>query len=268
MSNVTPELVKKLREKTAVGIMDCKKALDAVDGDLDKAYSFIRQKAVEKAPSKADRVAKQGLIAMKQDGNSVVLVEVNCETDFVAKNDRFIDFVKNVIEIASKTNNLEELIQGKYLDGTPMLEEVAFMMLVMGEKIEIRKMVKIETSNKIYSRISGTNNIGSSAVLLEVVGGNDSYVEKLINHCSIMRPSFLNIEMVDKKSLEGVDSVSDFYKENCLMEQVMYGDSIKIVDFLKQSGMEIVKYVMLNVGDGVQKKDENLADEVSKMMGK
>ena len=76
MSNVTPELVKKLREKTAVGIMDCKKALDAVDGDLDKAYAFIRQRAVEKAPAKADRVAKQGLIGMKQEGNSVVLVEV------------------------------------------------------------------------------------------------------------------------------------------------------------------------------------------------
>ena len=266
MSNVTPELVKKLREKTAVGIMDCKKALDAVDGDLDKAYAFIRQRAVEKAPSKADRVAKQGLIGMKQEGNSVVLVEVNCETDFVAKNDRFMDFVKNVVEISFKVKNLEELVNGKYLDGTPMLEEVAFMMLVMGEKIEIRKMVKLETANKVYSKISGNNNVGNSAVLLEVVGGSDDSIVKLMNHCSIMRPLFLT-----KDDVKGVDlssNVDEFYKENCLMEQVIYGEATKVVDFLTTNSIKIVNYVMLNVGDGVEKKEENLADEVSKMVGK
>jgi elongation factor Ts len=108
--------------------------------------------------------------------------------------------------------------------------------------------------------------VGNSAVLLEVVGGSDDSIVKLMNHCSIMRPLFLT-----KDDVKGVDlsaNSEEFYQENCLMEQVIYGETTKVVDFITTNSIKIVNYVMLNVGDGVEKKEENLADEVSKMVGK
>ncbi|MBQ6547261.1 MAG: elongation factor Ts [Bacilli bacterium] len=284
----TAQDVKSLREKTGAGMMDCKKALQETNGDMEEAITWLREKGISKAAKKASRIAAEGLTKAVEKGNKAAIVEVNSETDFVAKNEAFTSFVDNLANtiVESNVSTLEEANELK-IDGETVANTIINLTAKIGEKISFRRFELVEKKETevfgIYSHMGGKI---TTLVVLE--GASPDVAKDVAMHTAAMRPSYLNSEEVpsdvlDKeKSImkeqllnEGkpedrieqilVGKVKKFYEEVCLENQIFIKAENKetVGKFVEQNGGKLVKMVRYEVGEGMEKRNENFAEEVA-----
>ena len=287
MAQITASLVKELRERTGAGMMDCKKALTQTDGDIDAAIDYLRENGIAKAAKKADRIAAEGLSYIEVKGNKAVILEINSETDFVAKNEKFVALVKNVAEaiLAAEPASLEEALQVEAQGGTVeavINEGIA----TIGEKLSLRRFEVVTKSDAdafgAYSHMGGR--IG---VLTLVEGSTDEEAAKdVAMHIAALAPKYLDESEVpadvlehEKKVLteqalnEGkpanivekmiVGRINKFLEEITVVNQkFVKDDSFTVEKFLASKGGKLAKFVRYEVGEGIEKKEDNFAEEV------
>ena len=257
--------VQLLRQKTGVGMMECKSALEESNGDFDEAIKILRKKGAAKAAKKADRIAAEGIVSVKIENEEGAVVEINSETDFVAKNERFKNFVDSVLETILKNSpkNLEELNDLKISGHEEMTVKKALEeeILAIGENIKIRRFAKME--GNLISYVHGGGTIG---VLVKFVDGNFKKDEKFIEFAR-------NIAMhIAAKIVQG--KISKFYKEVCLKDQQYVKDSsLSIKEYIKNvskeidPNLDILQFVRMEKGEGLEKRSDDFANEVSSMLG-
>ncbi len=290
MATISASAVKDLREKTGVGMMEAKKALEETGGDFEKAVDLLRKKGLSAAAKKATRVAAEGMIAsaIQADGKTGVLIEVNSETDFVAKNDDFQRFAKELAELvaAKKPADVASLSQLSMGSDTVEAGRNALIQKI-GENLAIRRFVCYETSGQIAIYLHGTR-IG---VMVDYTGGDEQLGRDMAMHIAAANPQFLSREAVPTDVLERERAVYEaqakesgkpaaiigkmvegklekYYSEACLMDQVYIKDpdgKLKIKDCLKKAGGNIVlnRFVRYQLGEGIEKKKDNFAEEVA-----
>ena len=278
--------VKELREKTGAGMLDCKKALEATEGDMEKAIDWLREKGIAKAAKKESRIAAEGLCQIKIDGNKAVILEVNSETDFVAKNEEFTNFVDYLADEILKNNakSVEEVLEIK--DGAETInDKLVALVAKIGEKISFRRFTVITKND---DECFGTyKHLGGKIGVVVVVKGADEAVAKdVAMQGAAMNPVGLRradvpAEMIEREThvikeqvmAEGkpeaiaekmaIGRLNKFYKEICLEEQAFIKDSsLSVLDYVKNNNGEIVSMVRFAVGEGIEKREENFADEV------
>ena len=287
MAQITASLVKELRERTGAGMMDCKKALTQTDGDIDAAIDYLRENGIAKAAKKADRIAAEGLSYIEVKGNKAVILEINSETDFVAKNEKFVALVKNVAEaiLAAEPKTLEEALQVEAQGGTVeavINEGIA----TIGEKLSLRRFEVVSKTDAdsfgAYSHMGGR--IG---VLTLVEGSTDEEAAKdVAMHIAALAPKYLDESEVpadvlehEKKVLteqalnEGkpanivekmiVGRINKFLEEITVVKQkFVKDDSFTVEKFVESKGGKLAKFVRYEVGEGIEKKEDNFAEEV------
>ena len=286
---VTASLVKELREKTGAGMMDCKKVLTETDGDMEKAIELLRERGIAKEEKKSGRVAAEGLVEsyISEDGKIGAVVEVNSETDFVAKNEEFKTFVMNVAKQIVETNpkTVEELLaqEAKFEAGKTVNEALVGKIATIGENLSIRRFARFESKGLLEKYIHGD---GKIAVLINMTAGNKELAKDLCMQIAAARPEFVKREEVPQERIdkemeilkvqamnEGKPEqiaekivqgrVGKFYEEICLVDQVFVKDSSKKVsDLLKENNAEVVEFARFEKGEGIEKKEENFAEEV------
>ena len=294
---ITTELIKNLRERTGAGMLDCKKALVECNGDLDKATDWLREKGIAKAAKKADRIAAEGLTTIVTDGNYALICEVNSETDFVAKNEKFVNFVNDVANAALKARatTLEEALNAP-LNGGTVNDAIVSNTATIGEKLSLRRITLVEkTSNETFGSylhmggkigavcvLSNTDNTDAAKdVAMHVAASSPLYtnttdipaneVEKELH---IQKMAALNDEKLkDKpeaaltKILEG--KINKWKAEISLVEQPFVKDpSLSVGKFVSKFGATVKTFVRFAVGEGLQKREDNFAEEVMNQVGK
>ena len=290
MAEITASLVKELRERTGAGMMECKKALVENNGDIDAAAEWLRKSGLAKADKKADRVAAEGRIAAAQDGGKAVLVEINSETDFVAKDANFIAFAQAVADaaLAAGSTDAESLKAAKMASGETVEEARAAAVAKLGENIQIRRMSRIDTANNVAAYVHG----GKIGVLVEVAGGDADFARGVAMHVAAMNPPYnkaadVPAEFVAKeKEIELAKmSEKDKAKPAEILEKIIGGKIAKIVNEVslygqpyvlntdqtveqaaKAAGADVVGFSRLLVGEGIEKVVEDYAAEVAKAM--
>ena len=290
---VTASLVKELREKTGAGMMDCKKVLTETDGDMEKAIELLRERGIAKAAKKSGRVAAEGLVEsyISEDGKIGAVVEVNSETDFVAKNEEFKTFVMNVAKQIVETNpkTVEELLaqEAKFEAGKTVNEALIGKIATIGENLSIRRFKRFESKGLLEKYIHGD---GKIAVLINMSKGDKEVAKGLCMQIAAARPEYVRREEVPQERVdkemeilkvqamnEGKPEqiaekivqgrVGKFYEEICLVDQIFVKDSsLKISDLLKQKDAEVVEFARFEKGEGIEKKEENFAEEVMKQL--
>ena len=287
MAQITASLVKELRERTGAGMMDCKKALTQTDGNIDAAIDYLRENGIAKAAKKADRIAAEGLSYIEVKGNKAVILEINSETDFVAKNEKFVALVKNVAEaiLAAEPKTLEEALQVEAQGGTVeavINEGIA----TIGEKLSLRRFEVVSKTDAdafgAYSHMGGR--IG---VLTLIEGSTDEEAAKdVAMHIAALAPKYLDESEVpadvlehEKKVLteqalnEGkpanivekmiVGRINKFLEEITVVKQkFVKDDSFTVEKFVASKGGKLAKFVRYEVGEGIEKKEDNFAEEV------
>jgi len=287
---ITAGLVKELREKTGAGMLDCKKALEASNGSLDAAIDWLREKGISKAAKKSDRIAAEGLADILVEGNNAVVVEVNSETDFVAKNEEFKGLVKTILEtiIKSDVESLEDALNLD-VDGTTLNDLIISKTATIGEKLSLRRFKKI-TKTDSQSFGSYIHMGGSIAVLTLIDGASTEVARDVAMHAAAMRPKYVRREEVPEAEVEKERVVlkeqamnegkpaeiaekmvegrlRKFYEEICLEEQAFVKDSdLKVAKFVSNNGGKILEMVRFEVGEGIEKKEEDFAAEVAKQI--
>ncbi len=287
---ISASLVKELREKTGAGMLDCKKALEANDGNIDASIDWLREKGISKAAKKADRIAAEGLSAILTNGNNAVIVEVNSETDFVAKNEEFQDLVKTILEtiIKSDVNSLDEALKLETNEGT-IEELIISKTATIGEKLSLRRFAKI-TKNDNESFGEYIHMGGKIAVLIVTENTDKNVAKDVAMHAAAMRPMYVSINEVSKEEIQREKDVltekainegkkeefiekivtgglNKFYKEICLEEQAFVkDDKISVKEYVKRNGGIIKAMYRYEVGEGMEKREENFAEEVAKQM--
>ena len=289
---ITAELVKQLREKTGAGMMDCKKVLTETDGDMEKAAELLRERGMAKAAKKSGRIAAEGLVAtyVSEDKKIGSIVEVNAETDFVAKNEEFVSFVNDIAEIIVTSNpeNVEALLETPYKGAGKSVKEVLTEKIAtIGENMTIRRFERFESTGLIESYIHGA---GKIAVLVDFSKGNSNVAKDVCMQIAAARPEFVNRDAVPEERVakemeilkaqamnEGKPAeiaekmvqgrIGKFYSEICLVDQEFVKDpSQKVSDVLKSNDAEIVRFARFEKGEGIEKKEENFAEEVMKQL--
>ena len=291
---ITASMVKELREKTGAGMMDCKKVLTEAEGDREKAIELLREKGIAKAAKKSDRIAAEGLVLgyVAEDSKLGAIVEVNSETDFVAQNAEFRAFVEAVAKQIALKNpaNVEELLEQESIEesGKKVSEVLTDKIAKIGEKLSIRRFVRFETQDGLIEKyIHGD---GKIAVLVNMRNADNVLAKDICMQIAAAKPEFLNREAVPEERVnkemeilkvqamnEGKPEaiaekivqgrVGKFYGEICLVEQEFVKDpSVKIQDLLKSKGAEIVEFARIEKGEGIEKKEENFAEEVMKQI--
>ena len=285
MAQITAALVKELRERTGAGMMDCKKALTAVEGDMDKAIDFLREKGLAAAAKKAGRIAAEGVVGsfVSADGKIGAIVEVNCETDFVAKTDGFKELVEKIAAhiVATKPADVEALLASE-LDGQTVEALVTASVAKIGEKISVRRFALYEAPEGVVATyIHGGGKIG---VVVELKGGNAELGKDVAMHVAAANPSYLERSQVpaaehEKEVLseqaknEGkpekiiekmvMGRINKYYKEVCLVDQEFVKDPDQTVGKLvKAAGAEVLAFSRFQLGEGIEKKQEDFAAEV------
>ncbi len=288
MATISASAVKELREKTGVGMMDAKKALEEAGGDLEKAVDILRKKGLSAAAKKADRVASEGMISFTSSGKTGVLVEVNSETDFVSKNPEFQQFAKTVAELVSTQNPKDVAALSQLMLGSETIEaRRQTLVQKIGENIAIRRFERYETDGSLAIYLHG-NRIG---VMLDFAGGDERLGKDLAMHIAAANPLYLSRETVPAeiiareraiyesqakesgkpaavigKILDG--KMEKFYADFCLLEQIYIKDpegKLKVKALLKKSGENaaIRRFVRYQLGEGIEKKKANFAEEVA-----
>ena len=278
--------VKELREKTGAGMLDCKKALEATEGDMEKAIDWLREKGIAKAAKKESRIAAEGLCQIKIDGNKAVILEVNSETDFVAKNEEFTNFVDYLADEILKNNakSVEEVLEIK--DGAETInDKLVALVSKIGEKISFRRFELVtKTDEECFGAYKHMG--GKIGVLVVLKGANEEVAKDVAMQGAAMNPVGLRradvpAEMIEREThvikeqvmAEGkpeaiaekmaIGRLNKFYKEICLEEQAFIKDSsLSVLDYVKNNNGEIVSMVRFAVGEGIEKREENFADEV------
>ena len=290
---ITASLVKELREKSGAGMLDCKKALEETNGNLDEAMDYLREKGISKAAKKSDRIAAEGLASVLIDGNNAVIVEINSETDFVAKNEEFKGLVETIEKtlINSDAKTMEEALELKTDEGT-ISELIVAKTAKIGEKLSFRRFEKL-TKNSDESFASYIHMGGKIAVLTLVKGANEEVAKDVAMHSAAMRPLYVTsndvpTDVLEKeKSImkeqllnEGKDAskidnilvgkVKKYYEEVCLENQIFVKAENKetVSTFVSNNGGSIVNMIRYEVGEGMEKREENFADEVAAQLGK
>ena len=290
---VTASQVKDLREKTGAGMMDCKKVLTETDGDMEKAIELLRERGIAKAAKKSGRVAAEGLVEayISEDGKTGAIVEVNAETDFVAKNEEFKAFVASVAKqvVEKDPKDLEDLLAQESIDeaGKTVKDVLTDKIAKIGENMNIRRFVRFESDGLIEKYIHGD---GKIAVLVNMKGGNSEVAKDVCMQIAAARPEYLNEasvpedrlnkekeilkvqtmnegkpEAIAEKIVQG--RIRKFFEEVCLVDQVFVKDSNKKVsDILKEHNAEVTEFARFEKGEGIEKKEENFAEEVMKQL--
>lgn len=283
---ISASLVKELREKTGAGMLDCKKALEANNGDMDASIDWLREKGISKAAKKADRIAAEGLAAIKIDGNTAAIVEVNSETDFVAKNPEFQELVDAILDVVVK-NDVKTVEEALACDGLNDL--VVAKTSKIGEKLSFRRFEKVtKTDDQAFG--SYIHMGGKIAVLTVLNGASEEIARDVAMHAAAMRPTYVKKEDVPADELERERTVlkeqamnegkpaeiaekmvagriQKYYKEICLEEQPFVKDGdVTVGKFVSNNGGTIDKMIRYEVGEGMEKREENFAEEVMKQM--
>ena len=289
---ISAKLVKELREKTGAGMMDCKKALTETEGEMDKAIEYLREKGIAKAAKKADRIAAEGLVHVEINGNEAAIVEINSETDFVARNEGFQNLVKEIANqvLATKAESVEALMETKFEDGKTVDEKMKEAISTIGEKLSIRRFaVRTKSDNDAFGAylhmggrigvltvIEGTNDEAAAKdVAMHIAAINPKYVssdqvsEDEINHeREVLKQQALNEgkpENIVEKMVEG--RLRKYLQEICAVDQNFVKNPDETVEaFLKSKGGKLVDFVRYEVGEGMEKREENFADEVKGQM--
>ena len=287
MAQITASLVKELRERTGAGMMDCKKALQKTEGVIEAAIDYLRENGIAKAAKKADRIAAEGLAYIEVKGNKAVILEINSETDFVAKNEKFVALVKNVAEaiLAAEPATLEEALQVEAQGGTVeavINEGIA----TIGEKLSLRRFeVVTKTDADAFGAYSHMG--GRIGVLTLVEGSTEEEAAKdVAMHIAALAPRYLDESEVpadvlehEKKVLteqalnEGkpanivekmiVGRINKFLEEITVVKQkFVKDDSFTVEKFVASKGGKLTKFVRYEVGEGIEKKEDNFAEEV------
>lgn len=291
---ITAQLVKELREKTGAGMMDCKKALTETDGDMEKAIEYLREKGIAKAAKKADRVAAEGLTAIKIDGEHGVLIEVNSETDFVAKNENFIQFTDAIAShvLAAKPADLDAALAST-MNGKSLAEFINENIAKIGENLNLRRFVILPNpENGVLGHYLHMG--GRIGVLVSIAGTTDEELAKdIAMHIAATNPRYIShdevpADVIEKereiltqqalnegkpakiveKMVEG--RIHKFFEEICLVDQAFVKDPDKsIAKLLKEhSDASVLKFARFEVGEGIEKKEENFAEEVMSQVNK
>ena len=290
---ITAEQVKSLREKTGAGMMDCKKVLTETNGDMEKAMELLRERGIAKAAKKSDRIAAEGLVyAYVSDDKKVgTVVEVNAETDFVAKNQEFRDFVADVAKQVVEKNpaNVEELLaqESIVVAGKTVSEVLTDKIATIGENMSIRRFVRYESTGIVGTYIHGDGKIG---VLVDMPKGTDTVAKDVCMQIAAARPEYLNEQEVPADVLnkemeilkaqamnEGKPAeiaekmvkgrIGKFYAEICLLNQAFVKNpDIKVKDLLASENAEVVRFARIEKGEGLEKREENFAEEVMKQI--
>ncbi len=278
--------IKELRDKTGAGMLDCKKALEATEGDMDKAIDWLREKGISKAAKKESRIAAEGLCEIKVDGNTAIMVEVNSETDFVAKNSEFTDFVDYLATkiLENKVSTNEEVLQIQ--DGSETVQDkLVALTAKIGEKLSFRRFVRVEKEDNEYFG-AYTHMGGKIGALIVLENGCEEVARDIAMHTAAMNPTAISRDAVPQEMIERESTVikeqvmnegkpadiaekmvvgrlNKFYKEICLEEQEFIKDSSMTVGtFAKNNGATIKAMYRFQVGEGIEKKEEDFASEV------
>lgn len=280
---VTAALVKELRERTGAGMMECKNALVETNGDMDAAIENLRKSGLAKADKKSGRVAAEGIIIEAQQGGRAVLVEVNSETDFVAKDDNFLGFARKVADaaVARDSDDVADLMTAE-ADGATLEQARQALVAKIGENIQVRRMARIETDGVIGSYIHG----GRIGVLVELDGGDEDLARDLAMHVAALSPAYAREDEVPAevlakekeiliaqaqdsgKPMEIIEKMVEgrlrkFLAEITLVGQPFVKDGdVTVGKLLDQKGASVKGFTRLAVGEGIEKKEENFAEEV------
>ncbi len=290
---ITAEQVKALRERTGAGMMDCKKVLTETNGDEEKAIELLRERGIAKAAKKSDRIAAEGLVAtyLSEDKKVGSVVEVNAETDFVAKNEEFRNFVADVAKQVAEKNpaSVEDLLaQASIAEPDKTVQDVLTNKIAtIGENMSIRRFERYETNGQLESYIHGD---GKIAVLVDMEGGDTTLAKDICMQIAAARPEFLNKESVPQDRVdhemeilkaqamnEGKPEavaekivqgrIGKFYSEICLVEQPFVKDpDQKVEKLLESKGAKVNRFARFEKGEGLQKREENFAEEVAKQI--
>lgn len=289
---ISAKLVKELREKTGAGMMDCKKALTETDGDIDKAVDYLRENGIAKAAKKADRIAAEGLVHVETKGNDAVILEINSETDFVARNEGFQELVKEIANQAleTKASSVEELNESKLPSGDTVDGRMKEAIATIGEKLSIRRFaIRSKSDNDAFgaylhmggrigvlSVVEGTTDEEAAKdVAMHIAAINPKYVssdqvseEELSHEKVVLKQQALNEgkpEKIVEKMVEG--RMRKYLQEICAVDQDFVKDPDQTVEsYLKSKGGKLVDFVRYEVGEGMEKREENFADEVKGQM--
>ena len=301
MSQVTASLVKELREKTGVGMMDCKTALKENNGDIEASIDWLRTKGIAKAAKKEGRIASEGLIAVEKIDNVASIIEVNSETDFVARNEDFQNIVKKLSILSTKSNNLEELLE-KQLDekDIKVKDYITEMIASIGENINLRRIDQISVTKGVIASyihnqvVEGMGKIGVLVGLESEADNNqlEDLGKKLAMHIAATNPISINIEDIPTDVLEREKNILEeearasgkpediiekmtegrlkkYYQESVLLEQIFVVDGeSKISDILNSldKPVKIKEFIRMGLGEGIKKKNEDFANEVDSLI--
>ena len=290
----TAKDVMALREKTGAGVMDCKKALTDADGDMNKAADLLRERGIAKADKKASRIAAEGIVATYVDGNVGVLVELNCESDFVAKNPQFAEIANEVAKVVVACNpaDVEALLGCNTAANGTIEEYLKSKIAIIGEKIAVRRFVRFTSDNGFFATYIHLG--GKLGVLLDMNGEATDAAKEVAHDVTLQiaftKPSYLTKDEVAAETIEKekevlkqqamnegkpeaiaekmvMGRIKKFYEENCLVEQAFIkDDSKKIAELLKAGNTSINKFAFYVMGEGLEKKSEDLSEEVAKQV--
>ncbi|HCY7369497.1 TPA: elongation factor Ts [Staphylococcus aureus] len=292
MATISAKLVKELREKTGAGMMDCKKALTETDGDIDKAIDYLREKGIAKAAKKADRIAAEGLVHVETKGNDAVIVEINSETDFVARNEGFQELVKEIANqvLDTKAETVEALMETTLPNGKSVDERIKEAISTIGEKLSVRRFaIRTKTDNDAFGAYLHMG--GRIGVLTVVEGSTDEEAARdVAMHIAAINPKYVSSEQVSEEEInherevlkqqalnEGkpenivekmvAGRLRKYLQEICAVDQdFVKNPDVTVEAFLKTKGGKLVDFVRYEVGEGMEKREENFADEVKGQM--
>ncbi|MBM7540601.1 translation elongation factor Ts [Amphibacillus cookii] len=292
---VTASMVKELREKTGAGMMDCKKALQETNGDMEQAVDYLREKGISKAAKKADRIAAEGSAYTLTDGNTAVLLEVNCETDFVTKNDQFKSLLDELAKhlLSQKPETLEEALQQPlHGNGETVETFINNNIAKIGEKLSLRRFVITEKTDA--DAFGAYIHMGGNIGVLTVVEGtaDDAFAKDIAMHIAAVNPRFVSRDAVDAETVDKERDVlkqqalnegkpenivekmvegrlGKFFEEICLLEQSFVKDpDQKVKKLIADKGATVKGFTRYQVGEGIEKREENFAEEVRNQMNK
>ena len=291
MAEITASMVKELRERTGAGMMECKKALTENNGDVQAAADWLRKTGLAKADKKANRIAAEGRIAMAQAAGKAVLVEINSETDFVAKDANFLAFTEEVAKTAldSGAQDAEALKAAKMASGTSVDEGRQALVAKVGENVQVRRMARMDsTGNTIGAYVHG----GRIGVLVEVKGGNEELARGLAMHVAAMNPPYISpahvpADFVAREKEIALAQVKDSGKPAEILEKMISGKIAKTLAEISLTGQpyvldtnitveaalkaaggaQVLSFVRLAVGEGIEKQADDFAAEVMKQAG-
>lgn len=285
---VTAQMVKELREKTGAGMMDCKKALTEVNGDMEAAIDFLREKGLSSAAKKADRIAAEGITSIYVNGNEAILLEVNAETDFVAKNEGFQVLVQELAEylLATKPASVEVALESKMPNGLSIADHISNAVAKIGEKLSLRRFeIRTKTDADAFGPYLHMG--GRIGVLTILEGSTDAEAAKdIAMHVAALNPKYVSRDQVSAEEVERERKIlteqalnegkpenivakmvegriGKYFEEICVLDQAFVKNSDqKVRDFVNSTGGTLVEFIRYAVGEGIEKREDNFAEEV------